>query len=142
MKPGQLRSLGIPPECIPAAVAATRRLAGELSMKRRQLRGEIQKVRDDPHRFLGDDYLGELAAALVADSVTVETEPIPYRTWGADGIDNPGTRNWMGMNSPAAEAMIDKMMYSDDQTEYRSAVQAFDLVPSTGRYANPVGVSD
>ena len=26
--------------------------------------------------------------------------------WGSAGVSEPGTRNWMGMNSPAAEAMI------------------------------------
>ena len=26
--------------------------------------------------------------------------------WGGDGVEKPGTRNWMGMNSPAAEDMI------------------------------------
>jgi peptide/nickel transport system substrate-binding protein len=29
--------------------------------------------------------------------------------WGSEGIDKPGTRNWMGMNVPAAEDMISKL---------------------------------
>ncbi|MGJ8583088.1 MAG: extracellular solute-binding protein [Marinosulfonomonas sp.] len=62
--------------------------------------------------------------------------------WGADGIDNPGTRNWMGMNSPAAEAMIDKMLNSADQTEFRSAVKALDRVLTTGRYVIPIWFAD
>ncbi len=34
--------------------------------------------------------------------------------WGAAGVTEPGTRNWMGMNSPAAEAMIQTMLTSTD----------------------------
>ena len=34
--------------------------------------------------------------------------------WGSAGVTEPGTRNWMGMNSPAAEAMIATMLTAPD----------------------------
>ena len=58
--------------------------------------------------------------------------------WGAQGVDEPGTRNWMGMNSPAAEAMIDRMLNSPSQDDYRAAVRALDRVLTAGRYVIPI----
>ena len=57
--------------------------------------------------------------------------------WGALGITEPGTRNWMGMNSPAAEAMIKTMVTSKDRTEFVAATQALDRILISGRYVVP-----
>lgn len=58
--------------------------------------------------------------------------------WGADGIEKPGTRNWMGMNSPAAEAMIDTLLNSTSRDEFLAAAHALDRVLTTGRYVIPI----
>ena len=60
-----------------------------------------------------------------------------YLYWGADGIETPGTRNWMGMNSPAAEAMIDQLVNSQSQADFLAAGQALDRVLTSGRYVIP-----
>ncbi len=62
--------------------------------------------------------------------------------WGAAGVTEPGTRNWMGMNSPAAEAMIATMLASPDASEFTAATQALDRVLTTGRYVIPIWYSD
>lgn len=62
--------------------------------------------------------------------------------WGATGVTEPGTRNWMGMNSPAAEAMISTMLAAPDATEFAAATQALDRVLTTGRYVIPIWYSD
>lgn len=62
--------------------------------------------------------------------------------WGKDGIENPGTRNWMGMNEPAAEAMIHEMLNAESQDNFRSAVQALDRVLISGRYVIPFAYSN
>ena len=61
--------------------------------------------------------------------------------WGAAGITEPGTRNWMGMNSPAAEAMITTMVQSKDRTEFVAATQALDRILTSGRYVVPMWYS-
>ena len=61
-----------------------------------------------------------------------------YAYWGANGITEPGSRNWMGMNSPAAEAMIDKMLNSGSREEFLAAVRALDRILTTGRYVIPI----
>lgn len=58
--------------------------------------------------------------------------------WGAEGIEKPGTRNWMGMNSPAAEAMIDKLVNSTSNDEFVAATRALDRILTSGRFVIPI----
>lgn len=58
--------------------------------------------------------------------------------WGHAGVDKPGTKNWMGMNSPAAEAMIAEMGRAETEDDYRAAVRALDRILTAGRYVIPV----
>ena len=58
--------------------------------------------------------------------------------WGAEAADAEGSRNWMGMKSPAAEAMIDAMLNAQSRDDFLSAVKALDRVLTTGRYVIPV----
>lgn len=62
--------------------------------------------------------------------------------WGSQGVDAPGSRNWMGMSSPAAEAMIQRMLTAEDQSEFKAAVRALDRVLTSGRYVIPLWYSD
>ncbi|WBU55493.1 extracellular solute-binding protein [Paracoccus sediminicola] len=61
--------------------------------------------------------------------------------WGAAGVTEPGTRNWMGINSPAAEAMISEMLNADSRENFVSAVHALDRILTAGRYVIPAGYS-
>lgn len=58
--------------------------------------------------------------------------------WGKDGVTEPGTRNWMGMNSPAAEAMIDAILTSETTDDFIAATRALDRVLTSGRYVIPI----
>jgi peptide/nickel transport system substrate-binding protein len=62
--------------------------------------------------------------------------------WGSAGVTEPGTRNWMGMNSPAAEAMIANMVAAKNPDEFVASVQALDRVLTSGRYVVPIWYSD
>ncbi|WP_371133999.1 extracellular solute-binding protein [Tabrizicola sp.] len=62
--------------------------------------------------------------------------------WGSAGVTEPGTRNWMGMNSSAAEAMISAMLSAPDATEFTAATQALDRVLTSGRYVIPFWYSN
>ena len=61
--------------------------------------------------------------------------------WGAAGVTEPGTRNWMGMDSPPAEAMIAEMLTATSPENYKAAVHALDRILTAGRYVIPVGYS-
>ncbi len=58
--------------------------------------------------------------------------------WGSEGVTKPGTRNHMGMNSPAAEAMIQTMLSSDSRDTFLAATRALDRVLTSGRYVIPI----
>jgi peptide/nickel transport system substrate-binding protein len=58
--------------------------------------------------------------------------------WGSAGVTTPGTRNWMGMNSPAADALIAGLLATDDPARFRNTVEALDRVLTSGRYVIPI----
>ena len=62
--------------------------------------------------------------------------------WGSQGVHTPGTRNWAGVDAPAAEAMIRTLLTTEDQAEFTAAVRALDRVIATGRYWIPLWFSD
>jgi len=62
--------------------------------------------------------------------------------WGSGGVKNIGTRNYMGMNSPAADAMIDKILTAKTVADFTAATRALDRVLTTGRYVIPLWYSD
>ncbi|MEM8824688.1 MAG: ABC transporter substrate-binding protein, partial [Pseudomonadota bacterium] len=57
--------------------------------------------------------------------------------WGPDGVETPGTRNWMGANDPVIVAMVDAMLSAETQDDYVAAVRALDRVLTAGRYVIP-----
>ncbi|WP_255471069.1 extracellular solute-binding protein [Paracoccus sp. M683] len=61
--------------------------------------------------------------------------------WGSAGVTEPGSRNLMGMNSAAAEAMIAEMLNAATPEDFNAAVQALDRVLTAGRYVIPVSYS-
>ncbi|SOC11852.1 extracellular solute-binding protein [Rhodobacter maris] len=75
----------------------------------------------------------------------VATSPSPgneqYLYWGSQGAREPGSRNLMGMASPAADAMIAKLLEARDSDDFTHAVQALDRILTAGRYVIPVWFS-
>lgn len=61
-----------------------------------------------------------------------------YAYWGTDAADQEGSRNWMGIKSPAADAMIAALLASQTRDEFLAATRALDRVLTTGRYVIPV----
>jgi peptide/nickel transport system substrate-binding protein len=58
--------------------------------------------------------------------------------WGSDGAGTPGTRNVMGMQMPAADAMIEHLLNTDSREEFIAATRALDRVLMAGRYVIPI----
>ena len=87
------------------------------------------QIRVDEYDFDMTDYIRGL-------SLSPGNEQLLY--WGSDGVQNPGTRNWMGVNSPAVEALVNTMVTSESQDDYVAAVRALDRVLTAGRYVIPI----
>ncbi|MGH1369136.1 MAG: extracellular solute-binding protein [Maritimibacter sp.] len=62
--------------------------------------------------------------------------------WGSELADENGSRNWMGVKSPAIDAAIDAMLTAASQEEFRAATKALDRLLTAGRYVIPLWYSD
>ncbi|MFV0476052.1 MAG: extracellular solute-binding protein [Pikeienuella sp.] len=57
--------------------------------------------------------------------------------WGEAGLEEPGTRNYMGVANPAVEAALDALMAAIDPEGFTAAVRALDRALTAGRYVVP-----
>lgn len=83
-----------------------------------------------------NNYQFDMAWYERALSLSPGNEQMLY--WGREGVTQPGSRNWMGINSPAAEAMIEEMLNANGPENFNAAVRALDRVLTAGRYVIPV----
>lgn len=86
------------------------------------------------------DYDFDMTPMTRAMSLSPGTEQRLY--WGRFGVTLPGTRNWPGVDSPAVEAMIDRMLVVETTGEFTDAVRALDRALMAGRYVVPLWFSD
>jgi peptide/nickel transport system substrate-binding protein len=58
--------------------------------------------------------------------------------WGSAAADEPGTRNYMGVKSPAVDAMIAALLRAESRADFVAAVRALDRVLISGFYVVPL----
>ena len=58
--------------------------------------------------------------------------------WGSVAADQTGSRNMMGVKSPAIDAMIDQMLTARSTAAFTAATRALDRVLTAGRYVIPI----
>lgn len=109
------------------------------ALKRLGIAARITTVDSAQYRERTGTYQFDMTHYIRSLSLSPGNEQTLY--WGSAGVTQPNTRNWMGMNSPAAEAMIANMLATADPEEYRASVQALDRVLTTGRYVIPIWYS-
>jgi len=78
----------------------------------------------------------DMAYYIRGVSLSPGNEQLLY--WGAEAAETEGSRNWMGMKSPAAEAMIEAMLNAPDRDGFITATRALDRVLTSGRYVIPI----
>lgn len=110
------------------------------ALKRLGIEAKLTTVDSAQYKERTTAYDFDMTHHIRSLSLSPGNEQMQY--WGAAGVTEPGTRNWMGMNSPAAEAMIATMLSSTDRADFVSAVQALDRILITGRYVVPVWYSN
>ncbi|MEW9921865.1 extracellular solute-binding protein [Marimonas sp. MJW-29] len=57
--------------------------------------------------------------------------------WGSEAASQEGSRNLMGVQSPAVDAMIDAMLAARTTEDFTAATRALDRVLTAGRYVIP-----
>lgn len=110
------------------------------ALKRLGIEAKLTTVDSAQYKERTTAYDFDMTHHIRSLSLSPGNEQMQY--WGAAGVTEPGTRNWMGMNSPAAEAMIATMLSSTDRADFVAAVQALDRILITGRYVVPVWYSN
>ncbi|MBS7532613.1 ABC transporter substrate-binding protein [Ancylobacter sonchi] len=58
--------------------------------------------------------------------------------FGSAAADTPGTRNFMGLRSPAADAMIEALLAARSREDFVTAVRALDRVLISARFSLPL----
>jgi peptide/nickel transport system substrate-binding protein len=100
----------------------------------------LNKIDDAQYKERTAAYDFDMTHYIRSLTLSPGNEQLLY--WGATGVSEPGTRNWMGVNSPAVEAMIAAMVKAPDTTEFTAATKALDRVLTSGRYVIPIWYLD
>lgn len=106
------------------------------TLKRLGIEPTVSVVDSAAYQERTNSYKFDMAWYVRALSLSPGNEQMLY--WGSKGVTDPGSRNWMGMNSPAAEAMITAMVESRDRDTFVAATRALDRILTAGRYVIPV----
>jgi tRNA-splicing ligase RtcB len=88
MNKKQLLQLGVPADCVPLAIAAVSQSAQTGDLKPKDAFKLLPQVIQSPSAYTDHPVFGPFAAALLLDQQYVRREPITYRTWGPEGIDD------------------------------------------------------
>lgn len=110
------------------------------ALKALGIEARLNKIDDAQYKERTGAYDFDMTHYIRSLSLSPGNEQLLY--WGAGGVTEPGTRNWMGVNSPAVEAMIAAMLKAPDTDEFTSATKALDRVLTSGRYVIPIWYSD
>lgn len=106
------------------------------SLERLGIRPTVTTVDPAQHVESLARYDFDMAYQQVAVSLSPGNEQRLY--WGRVGVTEPGTRNLAGVDSAAAEAMIDAMVTAETREDFVAATRALDRVLTAGRYAIPL----
>ncbi|EDQ04548.1 Oligopeptide-binding protein AppA [Sulfitobacter indolifex] len=105
------------------------------SLKRLGITAQIETVDDAQFVARQNEYDFDMTFFRRSLSLSPGTEQRFY--WGSEAADQPGTRNLMGVRSPAVDAMIDQMLQARESADFVAATRALDRILTAGRYVIP-----
>ncbi|MFV0442276.1 MAG: RtcB family protein [Planctomycetaceae bacterium] len=88
MNKKQLLKLGVPADCVVSAVVGIQRAAKDKAWRAKEAKQKLGDILKHPESYAEDPYFRKFAADLIEERNFVRPAPVPYRTWGADGIDD------------------------------------------------------
>ncbi|MFT3689216.1 extracellular solute-binding protein [Paenirhodobacter sp.] len=122
---------------LPQGAAETRQIVQIYveALNRLGIYPDVTPVDDAQYQMRRSNYEFGMTWMTLALSLSPGNEQMLY--WGARGVTEPGSRNLMGMHSPAAEAMIHAMLNATGPEDFTAAVRALDRILTAGRYVIP-----
>ena len=110
------------------------------ALKALGISARLNKIDDAQYKERTNAYDFDMTHYIRSLSLSPGNEQLLY--WGMAGVTEPGTRNWMGVNSAAVEAMIAVMLKSPNSEDSPAATKALDRVLTSGRFVIPIWYSD
>ena len=110
------------------------------ALKKLGITATVQTVDSAQYKERTNTYNFDMTHYVRSLSLSPGNEQTLY--WGSEGVTKEGTRNWMGVASPAVDGLISTMVTSTNREDFVTAVQALDRVLTTGRYVIPFWYSD
>ncbi len=122
---------------LPQGAAETRAIVDIYveALRRLGIMPRVTTVDDAQFQMRKNSYEFGMTWMTLSLSLSPGNEQMLY--WGARGVTEPGSRNLMGMDSPAAEAMIHAMLSAQTPDDFTAAVRALDRILTAGRYVIP-----
>jgi len=88
MNTTQLRKLGVPDDCLVAAIAGIQLSAKEEHLRGKDVKKLITQVVGSPTDFVTHPQFGQLAREIIESNNFTRPAPIGYQEWGGDEIDD------------------------------------------------------
>jgi peptide/nickel transport system substrate-binding protein len=110
------------------------------ALRRLGIRARVTVIDAPQYRERINGYDFDMTRLALSLSLSPGNEQWLY--FGSDGVETPGTRNLAGIESPAAEAMIGRLLTSEAREDFVTAARALDRVLTTGRYVIPLWFQD
>lgn len=105
------------------------------ALKKLGVKASVRLVDAAQYQARRNEYDYDMIVNTWAFSLSPGVEQRFY--WGAAGVKTPGTRNYMGVESPAVEASLQALAAANTPEEFTAAVHALDRVLTAGRYVIP-----
>ena len=106
------------------------------ALKRIGIDVTVNSVDSAQYKELTDAYNFDMTYFQRGLSLSPGNEQYAY--WGSEYADTPGGRNLMGIKSEAVDAMINTLLTSESQEDFRAATHALDRILTAGRYVIPI----
>ena len=87
MNSRQLTKLGVPEYCIKTAITGIQSGVSSGDISSKEVKSLIKQILESPQDYLQHAHFSAFALELTDVSEEETREPITYRTWGEDGID-------------------------------------------------------
>lgn len=106
------------------------------SLKRIGVNATVSMTDSAQYKERTDAYDFDMTYFQRSSSLSPGNEQYTY--YGSEYANEPGGRNLMGVQSPAVDAMIGRLLTSESQDDFVSAVKALDRTLTAGRYVIPI----
>ncbi len=99
------------------------------------IQGNVRTVDVSQYRNRLDNFDFDIVVASFGQSLSPGNEQRDY--WGSEAAETPGSRNLIGIQNPAVDHLIERIIFADDRDELVAASRALDRVLLWNHYLVP-----